>query len=374
MIPKLYDLFSNSALSGAPPFLGRLTHCLSCLVTEERNGEYTLTLQTTVNEELASYLVSGRIIGANPNPHDNMQYFIIYKTERTMEGRITVYATHIKGLLNTVISEGDQGSADDIVVKSGKPDDLWDLLNDEYIHYNPFSFSTDITASKNVSLGFTVPETLANILSGKEGSFTDVFGGELKYDNLYIRLLSSRGTVTNYKLRYGGNVSDSTQTESSDTRFSHILAYGRVSNGSKEVNLFTAPLQIDNDPPYHKTYLLECSEFLHNYTVGSQGQHYTEVRNAMAEYATTFAKYNDLDKTRVSVNVTVESQLDEMKNLALCDTVKVELDKFGMTVNSKITKTVYDVLLERWDSLTVGDRTVTLGDLIINKRRYISGN
>ena len=100
------------------------------------------------------------------------------------------------------------------------------------------------------------------------------------------------------------------------------------------------------------------------------GQHWDEVKAAITNYAARYATSKGIGKTDVSIEVTTRAELDAMLQLGLCDTVKVVLDDFGLTTTAKITSVTYNTLMERWEKMTVGTASVTLADLILNKRRY----
>ena len=68
MLPKLYDELTTSASGYSKTFLGTINHCTKCKVTEVRNGSYTLSLETTVNDDCAGMLTSQKIIGVKANP------------------------------------------------------------------------------------------------------------------------------------------------------------------------------------------------------------------------------------------------------------------------------------------------------------------
>ena len=89
MTPKLYSKIVPSLIN-TQYFLGNLNCCTKCQVTECRNGSYTLSLETTVNDDCANLLLSQRIICAKANPFDDVQYFEIQSTERGTNGIIKV--------------------------------------------------------------------------------------------------------------------------------------------------------------------------------------------------------------------------------------------------------------------------------------------
>lgn len=373
MLPKLYDEFITTKSGHARKFLGTVNHCVKCIVTEVRNGAYTLSLETTINDDCADLISSQKIIGAKANPFDDIQFFEIQKTERTIDGIIKAEAIHIKNFCFQICSNGDLAAEGTVTVLNGTPAQMWTELEKEYIStVIPFSFKSDITAKKDFSLGFDVAESLGNILGGAEGSFLDVWGGEYHWDNYNIEYLKSRGKNTDYQIRYGSNISDATQTESCESTYTHILPYGKVALEDRKINFFAPLYAIPNSEcKYTKVFMLNCDSLLDHYSVGKHGYHYEETRAAMTKYAKSYALNNGLGKVKVGISVTLRSELDEMSEIGLCDTVKIQLDNFGTTATAKITEATYDTLLERWDKLLVGEPTVTVADLLLNRKRYI---
>ena len=88
MIPKLYQKDGTT-------LIGSLTNCIECLVEEERNGLFEVTLQYPNTAEHASLLVYDNIIMCDANDILTDQKFRIYDTRRMMNDIIEVYARHI---------------------------------------------------------------------------------------------------------------------------------------------------------------------------------------------------------------------------------------------------------------------------------------
>lgn len=378
MIPKLFDSFDIVNGNGVSGFLGTITHCKKCLVTEVRNEEYTLNLETTANDPIADLLLSQRIIAAKANPKDPIQYFVIDRTERDLNGIVKVSAKHVKEFACQFVSEGDVGRTDIPTTYNLSPTGVWNKLfdgapNNGYINDPcPFTFTSDITTKADFYLGFNSPVTLGMILGGTEGSILDMFTGEYKYDNYGISFLSSRGVASGYALRYGQNISSAKQAEDASQVYSHILPYCSVSRvDGQYIYLFADLYAIpNNECRTKKTFVLDCSDAAEGYQVGMTGQHWSEVKTAITNYAARYAKSNGIGKTDVSIEVTTRAELDAMLQLGLCDTVKVILDNFGITTTAKITSVTYNSIMERWEKMIVGTAPVTLADLILNKRRY----
>lgn len=376
MLPRLYQKYGTQ---GPETFLGTLDRCTKCLVTEEREGTYILELETTVNDTCASALLSLRILEVKANPFDPPQCFEIEKTERTLDGRIVVEGKHIKDFCFQYFTNGMDAAEDTAVTEHGDPEEIWNILHSDYITLpNYFNFHSTITTEKSFSLGLTTPESLGNILAGKQGSFVDVWGGELHYDNHDIYFNQIRGRDTGFQLRYGSNISDASQSENCDSAYTHILPYGYVtyineSHESHKIHFFAAPVEIANHEANirRRVFPLDCTDFLEAYTVGIQGARYAETRTAMQSYAADYAVYNGLGKRRVSIDVTLRVELDRMANIGLCDNVTVVLTPFGSVTTAKVVKVIYNSLLERWEEITVGKKKTTIADLFLNKERYV---
>ena len=106
MIPILY----KKVTEGTVPTdygIGVLTDCLSCEVTEERNGSFELRLTYSAQGIHAEDIQPDRIIKAKPNFNDDPQLFRIYKVGKNMNGQFDVYAQHISyDLSGKVIASG----------------------------------------------------------------------------------------------------------------------------------------------------------------------------------------------------------------------------------------------------------------------------
>ena len=88
MSPKLYQKDGTT-------LIGTLTNCIECLVEEERNGIFEVTLQYPNNETISTSLVYDNIIICDSNDTLKDQKFSIYDTRRMMNNTIEVYSRHI---------------------------------------------------------------------------------------------------------------------------------------------------------------------------------------------------------------------------------------------------------------------------------------
>lgn len=383
MQPKLYDYVRPDDKL----FLGRFSSCFSCEVKEVRNGEYSLSMSITINDDMAPFIMVQRYIKVKANPHDDEQFFKIYKIERNTDNTFNIYANHIKTEACNNISTGDSAAY------TGTPQEIYEYLDSTYFteggDYNLFTFYSDITTENTLELGLSNPALFGNIMAGTDGSFVDLFGGEYHYDNFKISLLKQRGTVRDYRLKYGLNISTATQIESSENTYSRVLPCASIKDmySGSNIYIYGNIYEIEGtECSGIKTYLLDCTELVKDMVVYSHtvyanqsndnkghtaGEGYYEAEQKMNKYAQRYVKRNTLENIEVSIEVNIESQLKEMQDFALCDTITVELDNFNSTTTALITEAVFDCLNERWKSLTVGNPKTTLVDIILDKRRYI---
>ena len=55
----------------------------------------------------------------------------------------------------------------------------------------------------------------------------------------------------------------------------------------------------------------------------------------------------------------------------LCDTVLIEYEKLGVSAKAKVIKTVYNVLLDRYDSISIGDAKSSLSGTIVAQQKTL---
>ena len=60
-----------------------------------------------------------------------------------------------------------------------------------------------------------------------------------------------------------------------------------------------------------------------------------------------------------------------LERLGLCDTVHVQFAKLGVSADARCIKTVYDVLLERYDSVELGDARSSLANTVADMGKTV---
>ena len=218
MIPILFP--SNETVFRTQG-LGALSDCISCTVTEERNGVFELEMEYPTYGIHFDEIADRCIVYAIPSPYRNPQPFRIYRVTKPIRRVCTIYARHISYDLSGVpLNPFTANSA--AAAMSGLKS------NAEYEH--SFTFWTDKTTSAVFSVG--VPSRTRSVLGGQEGSILDVYGGEYEWDKFTVKLYNQRGQDNGVTIRYGKNLTDIEQDRNISKVVTGIYPYWVDSDGN----------------------------------------------------------------------------------------------------------------------------------------------
>lgn len=369
MLPLLYNSLFRTPSPSQMKYLGRLTKCGKCTVSERINSDYQLSLVIAPTDELINEVKDQRFILAKPSPFDDPQYFEIYNCVYDQVGQLTVTARHIKHCAyNNLITK----NISDTQPQAVYPQNHWNECVANLSFNNYFTFDTNILTSAVMSVGITKMDTLGVMLE----EMATAFGGEYHYDNFDIHFLQRRGSRKNYTLRWNKNVGSTKLTLSGATVYSHIVMYGNisvnVSGGKTAMRVCSSAQPIAGayqTTPINKILIIDASNQLPTTEIpySQIGDIKTDLNALAVNYANNIAP--TAVQTAPSTNLTVNFRpaLDEMSAIGLGDTVDVML-KGGRTIEAKIMKTVYNVLSERWESIELGQELLKLSDYIAKTR------
>lgn len=225
MHPILYPPGEKDFLNNG---LAVLTDCTKCLVTEERNGAYTLEMQYPANGRHYDLIAEDCILLAKPNPDDEPQPFRLYKSGLTMSGVTTWYGEHVSYFANDVPIEP-------IATSQTNPAGAFAKISAAAALENPFTFST--TLSTETSFGLATPTPLKKVLGGVDGSVLDQFGGEYHYNKWKIELLKNRGADRGFVISYGKNLTDISQEKNLTKVTTAIFPFWKSSDDDTLVTL-----------------------------------------------------------------------------------------------------------------------------------------
>lgn len=357
MIPLLFE---KDATDFSTRGLYALSDAISCTVTEERNGLFELELVYPTDGNHFSEITEDRLIVAFPHENGTKQAFRIYRREASIEGTVTFYARHISYQLNFIPVDLVSGETDSAQT-------MMETLAQAAQVACPFSFESDVSTAVPVPFSVGVPCGLRSALGGMEGSVLDHFGGEFEWDNWTVRLLENRGSDNGVRIAYGKNLTEYDDALDIGETITGVMAYYAYQDeNDQEQIVYTNPKVITNGSTefaHERIAPLDCSgDFDEPPTV-----------EALTAYATQYlARTANADPTQeinvsfVPLGQTAEyTGLAELERVSLCDTVKVSYPALGISVKKKVTRTVWNVLTNSYDEITLGTEQ-TLVDTIVD--------
>ena len=351
-------LFPKTATTFETQGLGVLADATSCKVTEERNGTYELEMQYPIAGQHYADIGDDCILYAIPSPYRGPQPFRIYRTSKPINGLVTINARHIRYDLAFVPLNP--------FTAANAPAAMAGLQSNAAIPSN-FTFWTNKATVADFSV--SVPSATSNILGGQTGSILDVYGGEYEFDAFAVKLYDQRGQDNGVSIRYGKNLTDLEQERNIYNVTTGIYPYWMSTDGT---TLVTCDPKIVYAPGTYERQKIIPVDF-------SQDFQDAPTPEQLLERAQAYVQNNSIGVPEVSLTVSFVQleQTEQYKNLVLlekcdlCDTVTVEYEKLGVSAKAKIVKIVTDVLLERYESVEIGQVRTNIADTIANQQQEI---
>ena len=347
MIPILYEkdetLFASNGL-------GRLRDCISCTVTEERNGIYECDFEYPISGANFDLIQLGRIVGVTHDDSGDIQPFDIVGYERPIDGVVTFHCTHISYRQSylTVMGANINSLAD-----------AFTLLGNA-TPSNPFTYWTDKPSTGYVGAFDGVPKTVRSILGGVEGSILDTYGGEYEWDRFTVKLWQSRGQLRDFSIRYGVNMLDYNNETDSSGCYSSVIPYwtdgtttvvgdkqtsgGSTITGREQCVPLDVSDRFEDQPSKADVNSMGAS-------VLNSGQPYLPTQNITV----SFVRLQDMPEY---------AGYASLLRCGLCDTIKVIFPDYNSSGTFKIVKTTWNVLENRYDEMELGDLSTSLSEAL----------
>ena len=226
---------------------GKITDCISCVVHEELDGDFSLELQYPVTGPLLNDLYDGGVICAHI-PRENSfygfevepEFFYIYKHSVPLDGVVTFYALHYSRKLadSVYISSVIKGAFS--IVGTMYPAILLtaDTGTISWSTYNGGSFSGQYDNDG--------PKSTLSALIGEENSWRTLFNGEVffkcscpagpsitKTPECVINLLSRRGSDKGATIRFSYDLQNLLYEKDSGETFNAVVPFWDDGNGTK---------------------------------------------------------------------------------------------------------------------------------------------
>lgn len=339
-------LYSTSETAFTTNGLGVLADCISCLVTEERNGDYELEMEYPSVGLWAEDIDVGCIIKARANDNDEPQLFVIYDVIRNLTGIYTIKAEHISYRLSGYPVKPFSAAG---------PAAALEAIPSNVIVPTGFSFSTDLTST--TAFSFAEPRSVKALLGGEEGSILDSFNGEYHFDNFSVELLRSRGADNGVTIRYGKNLTDLEQ-DINGAVYNGIYPYWYSESEGAVYPDSAVEAEGGFAVPCYEVKDLS-SEFKEKPTKAQLTARAEQLVSGMG------SPVESIDISFVSLSKLQEyDAVSALETVSLCDTIHVIYEALGIDVRMKVVKCVYNVLTEMYESLTVGELQTSLADAI----------
>lgn len=347
MTPILYESTETAFTSNG---LGRLADAVTCKVTEERNGVYELEMTYPVTGVHYADISENRIILAQPHDGGLTEPFQIYKITKPLNGIITVNAEHISYRLNSMVC---------MPFTAGTIREAMVDVKNNTVGTNPFNFTTDIQSTADYSV--EIPTNIRSILCGRSGSILDTYGhGDYEFRRWDVILHENRGADNGVTLRYGKNITDFKHIADMTNVYTGIVPYW--TNGD---NMVTLPEKVimsshASDYPFNIIKPVDLSSYFQEAPAAAQ----------LRAQAQSYVESNEGWKLNENITISFVAlwNTEEYKNIAplervkMCDTVHVVYTPYGLNFSTRVVKTDYNVLQERYNSITLGDTYFTLGE------------
>ena len=348
MIPILFEATETSFATNG---IARLRDCISCVVTEERNGVFECDFEYPIDGAHFEDIIPGRIIGVTHDESGDLQPFDIVSYSKPINGVASFHAVHIsyRQSFLTVTGSGISSLADAL-----------DLLT-RATPTNPFTYDTDITSSAYFAGANGTPKTVRELLGGSEGSILDSYGGEYEFDKFSVKLKANRGQIRDFTIRYGVNMTEYTDDADYFGAFNSCVPYWNGGGetpviGSRVDSGLTSYAGRDLCVP------LDLSDKFENAPTTAQLE--AEALAYMLRNQTHLPQQNiKVDFLRLQDYSGYEG-FENLLQCNLCDTISVVFPKYGMTGAFKIVRTEFDVLESRYIEMELGALQTSLSEAL----------
>lgn len=350
MIPVL---FRADATNFSTYGIGVLADCLSCEVTEERNGAFECILKYPTNGRLYDQIRTERLVKAKPNDTAADQMFRIYRITTPIDGVVSIYAQHLSYDLSNIAAL--QWSSDSI-----SPTLAMERVFQNTATPHNFTCHTDYSAARAFSV--SKPQSVRACLGGVAGSFLDLWGGEYEWDNYKVIHHQGRGQHTGVVIEYGKNMTSMEHDCDNTSVYTDLLPYAvNTAEDGTETVVSLAEVLL----PIASTELTQRKTLIKDFT-DSFDMEEVITEDALRAKANNYLEDNPLGVTNPTLTVAFEPLWKQpeyaavLERVSLCDTLLIRHSLLGITSKAKVITTVYDTIAEKYVSITLGSAKANL--------------
>lgn len=360
MIPILFESTETDFTTNG---LGRLRDCVSCVVTEERNGIYECDFEYPVNGAHFKEITLGRIVGATHDDRGDIQPFDIVSNSKPINGIVSFHAVHISYRQSKLVASTAFVQSGSVV--TNLTDAFYVLENAR--PSNPFMYvkDTEMSALGNrlvPAFNQDTPRSVREFLGGVEGSILDTYGGEFMWDRFYVYYMANRGEERDFSIRYGVNLADYTDETDCEEAFNACVAYWQ---GSDTGNAVCTGVIYSGRPSYSgrdEVVALDLSSAFETQptiaALEAKGREYMKSNQTYLPRRTITVDFVQLQ------NSPEYQQYAKLLQCCLCDTVRVVMPMYEEDTKFKVVRVAYNVLADRYDEIELGDPSVSLAEAL----------
>lgn len=325
---------------------GFLKDCLSATVTNAINGVYELNLRYPRNSNMDEYLIVGNIIKVNIG-NNNYQLFRIKTVNKSFDP-IQIYAQHI-------FYDLSDNYLDDVYPQNLNCEAFGNWLLDKLEFETNFTVYSDITGIKTAR--YVDKNPVQSFIGDDTSSIINLFNCEIERDNFDITFKDRIGNNNGVKLVIGKNITSINISIDITSLYTKIKPVG--------YNGLTLPETYVNSPlinnwPTPKICKYEFSDIKYDPEDPTAYQTEDEAYDALRDAAESLFE-SGIDKPQINIKINwvelskTKEYYDKYSNIervSLGDTVYANIE--GLDYETRVIKTVYNVLTDSIDSYELG--------------------
>lgn len=209
------------------------------------------------------------------------------------------------------------------------------------------------------------PKSVRACLGGTEGSLMNLWGGEFEWDNFKIIHHQGRGRDNGVTIEYGKNLTKLEHDTDISDIYTDLLPYAVNSSDDGEDEVVTLPeiiLPINTTLTNRKSAIRDFTDSFKDGDVITA--------DMLREKAKAYIENNPLGIETPSITISFEPLWKQpeyatiLERVSLCDTVTVKHSLLGIKTRTKVIKTVFDTLSEKYTAITLGNCKSNLADTV----------
>lgn len=336
-------------------------------VTRERNGNYTLYAEISVNDPAVASIAKEMKLKADAGLRTKNQTFEISRIVKDSSNIVKIYGQHISHKLEYIVLRN-------ATAFSGTAYNALAVWKGALIGDLTFDVWSDIQTSNKGLFDISKMENARLALGGVEGSILDLYGGEYEFDNMTIRLHKQLGRTAPTVLEYGRNILSAELDETIESSYTSVLPFatytpdrpeGSTDDSQPDPITVTIPENYV-DSKYKALYAhrrIKVVDFSSEFSTDSKKKNIPNA-DKLRKVAMDYIDKNAIGKPKINIKIEyadLAKTLDYADNgwieeLELCDIVPIYYPQIGLTdETAKVTTLTYDFVNERNESVEFGD-------------------